>query len=214
MVRMAHVIPAGAVARRQRMQPDERRAQILDAARGQFSERSYPTVSTAEIAAAAGVGRSLVHHYFGGAREVFAAVVADGGAALADVRTAGSETPLDERLARNVAAGLDVVAANRETWLAVAGHGTALADPGIRELVLAAREHTVERMLSANRDVVRDTPVARALLRCYTTFSAEATRAWLAGEQTRASTEALLVTACRDLLLHTIPALERAAPAG
>ena len=207
---MAHMIPAGAGARRQRMQPDERRAQILDAARGQFSERSYTTVSTAEIAAAAGVGRSLVHHYFGGARQVVRGRRGRRGAALADVRTAGPETPLDERLARNVAAGLDVVAANRETWLAVAGHGTALADPGIRELVLAAGERSVERMLAVNRDVVRDTPSPARWCGATRRSPPRPRAAWLAGEQTREATETLLVAAFRDLLLHTIPALSRA----
>lgn len=198
-----------AVPGRLRMSPHERRAQIVGAARVLFSERPYTAVSTGDVAAAAGVARSLVHHYFGGIREVFLAVVRDGGAALADVRTAGPETPLDERLARNVAAGLDVVAANRETWLAVAGHGTALADPEIRRLVLTANERNVERILEVNRDVLRDTPTARALLRCYVAFSVEATRAWLTGEQTRAATERLLVAAFRDLLLHTVPVLER-----
>lgn len=192
-----------------RMAPEARRGQILDAARGLFSERPYTRVTTAEVADAAGVARSLVHHYFGGIREVFLAVVAEGGAALSDVRTAGPETPFDERIAHNIAAGLDVVAANRETWLAVAGHGSVLADPDIRALVDAATERSIERTLELNPDVVDDTSAARYALRCHNAFSSAATRAWLKGEVTRADTEALLVAASRDLLLHTIPSLAR-----
>lgn len=193
------------------MSPEARREHILDAARALFSERPYTSVSTADVAEAAGVARSLVHHYFGGIGEVFTAVVAQGGAALSGVRTAGPETPFEERLARNIAAGLDVIAENRETWLAVAGHGDALGDPRIRSLVDVAIQASIERTLVANRDVIRDTPAARHALRCFNAFSTEATRAWLTGETSRAATEALLVTASRDLLLRTIPALERGA---
>src|SRR6478609_611102 len=121
-----------------RLAPEARRSQIVDAARTLFAERPYGTVTTADVADAAGVARSLVHHYFDGIRGVFMAVVAQGGAELADVRTAGPETPLDERLAHNVAAGLDVVDRNRETWLAVVGRAGDLADPELRAVVEAA----------------------------------------------------------------------------
>jgi len=193
--------------RGRRLSPDDRREQIVAAARGLFSERPYTTVSTADVAEAAGVARSLVHHYFGGIRGVFMAVVAEGGAALAEDRSAGPETPLEERIAHNVSAGLDVVAGNRETWLAVVGHGDALADPEIRALVDAATEHSVDRTLEVMSDVIEDTPACRFALRCFNAFATEATRTWLKGERTREETETLLATAFRNLLLHTIPAL-------
>jgi AcrR family transcriptional regulator len=197
--------------RGRRLSPDTRREEILAAARKLFSERPFTGVSTAEVADAAGVARSLVHHYFGGIRELFLAVVAQGGAALVDMRSAGPETPLDERLAYNVAAGLDVVAENRETWLAVAVYGASVDDPGIRELVAAATERNVDRTLAVNSDVIAETPTTRFALRCFIAFATEATRTWLDGERTREETEALLVTAFRDLLLSTIPALEAGA---
>ena len=127
-------------------------AQILAAARRLFAEQPYTSFSTADVAREAGVTRSLVHHYFGGIRAVFVAVAAELGTALSDVRTAGPETPLEERIARNVAAALDVVDANRETWRAAVGHGAARADPDLRPFMLAADEQSVERMLQANKD--------------------------------------------------------------
>src|SRR3954451_19899145 len=120
---MPHMAPTQPATRGRRLTPEARRQGILDAARVLFSERAPGTVSTADVAEAAGVARSLVHHYFGGIDEVFIAVVARSGAALADVRTAGPETPFAQRIAHNVTAGLDVVAENRETWLAVVNHG-------------------------------------------------------------------------------------------
>ncbi|MDX6641789.1 MAG: hypothetical protein QOF12_2800 [Solirubrobacteraceae bacterium] len=200
--------PPAAAPRRRRLPPDARREQILDAARALFAERPFTDVSTAEVAAAAGVARSLVHHYFGGIRQLFLTVAAQGGEALADVRTAGPETPLPERLAHNVAAGLDVVAENRETWMAVVGHAGASADPQIAALVAATTEGSIEQTLLVNRDVLADTPATRLVLRCFHAFTTEAIRIWLAGEATREETQALLVSALGDLLRQTVPALE------
>ena len=182
-----------------RLAPEARRSQIVDAARTLFAERPYGTVTTADVADAAGVARSLVHHYFDGIRGVFLAVVAEGGAALADVRTAGPETPLDERLAHNIAAALDVVGANRETWLAVTLGGQG-SDPEIRSISDFVMERSVERALEVNSDVVSDTPATRLALRCFHAFSREATLAWLTGRATREEIEPLLVASLRDVL--------------
>jgi AcrR family transcriptional regulator len=195
-------------ARRRRMSPEDRRQQIIDAARHLFSERSLSEVSTADIADAAGVARSLVHHYFGGIREVFFAVVASTGAAMSENRDAGVETPFQERIAHNVAAGLDVVDRNRETWLAVVGHGNDSTDPQIHALLVALKERGVDRSLVANSDILRDTPTTRYALRCFQDFSMAATRAWIVGDKTREEAETLLVTAAQHLMRDVIPALE------
>lgn len=195
---------------RRRLDPAERRQQILDAARTLFAERPFSAVTTADVAEAAGVARSLVHHYFGGIRELFLAVAAQGGAALADVRTAGPETPLDERVAHNIAASLDTIAANRETWLAVVGHGSAPGDEGINGIVEATIRLGVERALTVNADLVRDTAVARLAFRAFQAFSTAAIREWLTGDTTRQELEALLSTALRHLVLDTLPEVERA----
>jgi AcrR family transcriptional regulator len=150
-----------------------------------------------------------VHHYFGGIRGVFLAVASDGAAALSAARTAGPEVPFEQRTAHNVAAGLDVIAGNRETWLAVVGHSPNPSDADIHALVLAAKEQGVERTLLANADIVSDTPAARFALRCFSEFTVEATRRWLLGEQSRDETEALLLAAGRNLLLHVIPSLPK-----
>jgi AcrR family transcriptional regulator len=188
---------------RRRLAPTARRRHIVDAARPLFAERPLAAVTTADVAQAAGVARSLVHHYFGGIRGVFLAVVEDGAAALADVRTAGADTPLDERLAHNVAAALDVIGANRETWLAVAAHGRAAPDPEIRAIAELAVEHSVARALAVNADVLRDTPATRLALRCFHAFSTEATHAWVTGRASRDEVEKLLVGALRDLIVRT-----------
>lgn len=198
-------------ASRRRLDPEVRREEIVLAARKLFSERPYTSVSTADVAEAAGVARSLVHHYFGGIRELMLAVVAHSGAALVDVRTAGSDTPLDERLPYNIAATLDVIDENRELWLALAVYGASVDDPDMRALMKAANEQFIERTLAINSDVISDTRTTRLALRAFNALATEATRAWLMGECSRDDTEKLLVTAFRHMLLETIPELERKA---
>jgi len=197
------------IPRGRRLSPDARREHILEAARQVFSQQPYGAVTTRDIAEAAGVARSLVHHYFGGIAEVFMAVVAQGGASLRDVRSAGVETPFEERVARNVAAALDVIAANRETWLATSSHGPDGPDPRIGGLIAAIREQFVRRTLELNADLIDDTPMTRFALRCFNAFTTEAARAWLLGEATRDETEALLVAGFQDLVTQTIPSLAR-----
>ena len=58
-----------------RLDPGQRREQILDAANALFSERGYDEVSIEDIASSAGVTRGLVHHYFGGRKEVYIALL-------------------------------------------------------------------------------------------------------------------------------------------
>ena len=56
-----------------RLDPAERRDQILDTANTLFAERGYEEVSIVDIAKEAGITRGLIHHYFGGRKEVYIA---------------------------------------------------------------------------------------------------------------------------------------------
>ena len=60
---------------RSRLEPDARRRQIIDAVRPLYLERPFNDVSTAELAAAAGVARGLINHYFGSKRDLFIEVM-------------------------------------------------------------------------------------------------------------------------------------------
>ena len=74
-----------------RMRPDDRRAEILDAARRLLLESGYAAVGLAEIAAAGEVSRPSVYRYFPeGRTDVFVAVVESLGEELRDrLRYAG-----------------------------------------------------------------------------------------------------------------------------
>ena len=58
-----------------RLDPGQRRELILDAANALFAERAYDEVSVEDIASSAGVTRGLVHHYFGGRKQVYIALL-------------------------------------------------------------------------------------------------------------------------------------------
>ncbi|MFN0093033.1 MAG: TetR/AcrR family transcriptional regulator [Acidimicrobiales bacterium] len=67
---------------RRRLTPDQRRAQIVDAAARVFARRDPGEVTFEEIAAEAGVSRALVYNYFGDKGGLLAAVY---GASLAEL---------------------------------------------------------------------------------------------------------------------------------
>ena len=101
-----------------RLEAAQRRDQILDAANALFAERGYDEVSIEDIASAAGVTRGLVHHYFGGRKEVYLALVDR----LGNVREERLRPPRGRssraRVADSVSRWLDWTEANRTIWLA------------------------------------------------------------------------------------------------
>ena len=102
-----------------RLDADERRRQILAAARSLFNERHYGAVSVGDIATEAGVARGLVNHYFGTKRDLYVEVVRE------MVRVPPPPVPEyvqgttpEQRLAESIDSWLEMVWRNRETWLA------------------------------------------------------------------------------------------------
>ena len=56
------------------LDPDTRRAQLLDASRQVFAERGYHRASVSDIITAAGVARGTFYNYFESKRAVFRAL--------------------------------------------------------------------------------------------------------------------------------------------
>lgn len=70
-----------------RMQAQERRRQILDAALSLFARHGYSGTTTKAIAAEAGITEGLIFHYFGGKAELLVEVAEQRSALLVAVRT-------------------------------------------------------------------------------------------------------------------------------
>jgi AcrR family transcriptional regulator len=125
--------PAGGKARTRRLDPAARKAQILGAAAQVFRSRDPAEVRFEEIAAAAGVSRSLVYAYFGDRGGLMAAVYLH---SLHDFDEELSQllrdVPVDEeRFAALVRSYLRLVAANAATWRLFAAAG-ALDHPEVQ----------------------------------------------------------------------------------
>jgi AcrR family transcriptional regulator len=112
--------------RRRRLEPAARRAQILDAAARLFRHREPGAVRFDEVAAAAGVSRSLVYTYFGDRGGLMAAVYLHTLSRFDDELTdLLADVPVDEsRIGALIGSYLRLVDANADTWRLFAAAGT------------------------------------------------------------------------------------------
>jgi AcrR family transcriptional regulator len=166
-----------------RLDRDERRRQILEAARSLFSQRGYSAVSTTEIAAEAGVARGLINHYFGTKRELYVEVVRE----MVRIRSTqpvpeyvDGATPAD-RLSESIDRWLEMVARNREAWLAAIGAEGLGHDPEIEAVLDEARERVTAQIIEVlGLGPAADAPAElHAVLRAYGGLAEAATREWL-----------------------------------
>lgn len=193
-----------AQAKRSRLDPEERRQQILRCARTLFTERGYEGVSIADVAATAGVTSALIHHYFGSKRQLYLAVVRAIVETARDVSTSvvDSTRPLEARVAATIDAWLSYVEREGDAWLAVTANDGAISDPEISALVEDARETCAGRMLRTYAGTLADTPTTRFVMRSFIYFNETVSRRWQAGEATREEAHTLLTQTLLAILTH------------
>jgi AcrR family transcriptional regulator len=193
-----------------RLEPDTRRQEILDAARGVFVRTNFADAAMADIARQAGVTRGLLNHYFGTKRDLYVAVVADVAASLpAMVDTTLADLPIEEMVARNAESFLDAVERDHELWAVMLG-GEALArDPEIASIIAAARDELVERM--ARNHAGDDPPEElRMVLRVFQGAAETAAGEWLIrGRASREQTAAILTGLMLALVRDVAPSVPR-----
>jgi AcrR family transcriptional regulator len=183
-----------------RLAPARRREQILDAANALFSVRGYDEVSIEDIASSAGVTRGLVHHYFGGRKEVYIALLERLGAQREEQIPQPTGRSARARVGDTVTRWLDWTQANRTIWLATLGRGEDIADPDIRRVVTELVSRAVALLAAHHADIAHDSPRLRYALECWTGLNRTATRRWLQGEATREQTHELIATTLEHLL--------------
>jgi AcrR family transcriptional regulator len=183
-----------------RLAPEQRREQILDAANELFAERGYDEVSVEDIANSAGVTRGLVHHYFGGRKEVYIALLERIGAQREQQIPPPVGRSARARLADTVSRWLDWTEQNRTIWLAALGRGEDIADPDIRRVVTDLVSRAVAILTAHYADIADDSPRLRYALECWTGLNRAATRRWLQGEATRDQTHELIASTLEHVL--------------
>ena len=191
-----------------RLAPDERQAQILEAARRVFAQTPYAAVSSIDIAKEAGITRGLLHHYFGGKREVYMETVRALHADLAETVRTDRDLPVEEMVAANTDAWLDRIESNRELLAAVLGATEAGHDPEVAELLDATREAVVDRILINHTGTTDHPPVVRLVIRSWLGLAEAASREWLRHERaTREQVHTLLVESLLAIVRQALPAM-------
>ena len=173
---------------------------MLDAANELLAERGYEEVSVEDIARSAGVARGLVHHYFGGRKEVYLALLERLAAVREDKLPPSVGRSARARVENSVSRWLDWTEANRTIYLGTIAPGEDLADPEVRQVVAGLRDRAVALLATFHADIAQDTPRLRYALECWTGLNRAATRRWLRGEATREATHELLASTLEHVL--------------
>ncbi len=200
--------PVTATAR-QRLEPDARREQILARAIDLFGERPYAAVSTNDLAAAAGVTRGLLHHYFGTKRGLYLEVVRE---ILFVPRLTLPEDvggAVDDRIDACVDWLLDMVSGHGKTFVAVAGAEGIGDDPEVERLLAEADDLAVTRLLTlvGIAPEVAKTARVRSIGRAYAAMAKRAIREWVReGSLSRDDVHHLLARTLRALVADVITA--------
>jgi AcrR family transcriptional regulator len=197
---------------RQRLDHDEREAQILACARRLFTQGSYGSVSMAAVAREAGVTRGLLNHYFGGKRDLYLAVLREtfrGGEPPVPEYVVGA-TP-EDRVAESVERWLDMVWAARDTWRSTLGAEGLGRDPEVEDIIERVRERSVDKVIEVLGLGNQETPELRAIVRGYGGLAEATTREWLLRERlSREQVQVLLTESLLRLVGDVLPRIERA----
>jgi len=191
-------MPVAARARAAYLGGDERRSQILGVASTLFAAQGYDAVSTVDIAAAAGVARGLLNHYFGTKRQLFLDVVSSMLAVPADAfgDVAAGARDRDEAMRDAVELWLHAAEANRSTWLACVGAQGFGRDPEVEAVLRHAREQIVDRLIGISWGPPAEAPaMLRSLVHGYHGFAEAITAEWL-------TTQPLPREAVAEMLFH------------
>lgn len=192
---------------RRRLEPDERREQILACGVRMFGERPYAAVSTTDLAKEAGVARGLINHYFGTKRDLYLAVVQK----VAMVPEADNAEIASGSIAERAEVAVDwllgVVDQLGRTWVAVMGAEGIGDDPDVRRILDEADDAAAERVL----DILgvsggRHRSELRAMVRAYGGMVKGAVREWVTqGSLTRRQVRILLTDSLVTLVEQTFP---------
>lgn len=191
------------------MEPAARRAEILDAAGRLFAERGYATVSASDVARQAGVTPGLLHHYFGGKRGLFIALVERLGPQIIEVIRVDTSRTVHVRTRSFADSWLEWIDDNRQVWLATAGLDENLVDAELRAIVYGIRERVIDCFIADYPATLSDQPQIRLMLRSFLAFNRTVVRSWLNGEASRGEAQSLLADTLHALITTVAPKLNR-----
>ena len=153
--------PAGVPARA-RMAAEDRRAQLVDIGVELLTVRPIHELALDEVAARAGISRSLLFHYFPTKSDYYVAVVEAAGSAMLRPPRRTDGTPR-ERVLSLVRGYLRLVARSYASYVALV-RGASGGDPRVLQVIDDLRTALVPRWLAA-ADWPDDSPLTALMLR-------------------------------------------------
>ncbi|MCX4822622.1 TetR/AcrR family transcriptional regulator [Streptomyces sp. NBC_01142] len=178
---------------RRRMGVEERRQQLIGVALELFSHRSPDDVSIDEIAAAAGISRPLVYHYFPGKQSLYEAALRRAADELAGRFQEPHEGPLGARLLRVMGRYFDFVDDHGPGFSALMRGGPAVGSSTTNGMIDDVRQAAYEQILA---HLGIDKPSARLglIVRSWVSLAESTALLWLDGRRIpRAELELQLV---------------------
>ncbi|MFH8885633.1 TetR/AcrR family transcriptional regulator [Streptomyces californicus] len=178
---------------RRRMGVGERRQQLIGVALDLFSRRSPEDVSIDEIAAAAGISRPLVYHYFPGKQSLYEAALRRAADELAARFQEPLEGPLGARLLRVMGRFFDFVEEHGPGFSALMRGGPAVGSSTATAMIDRVRQAAYEQIIT---HLAVSEPPARLelVVRSWVSLAESTALLWLDGRRIpRAELEVQLV---------------------
>ncbi|KND36189.1 TetR/AcrR family transcriptional regulator [Streptomyces acidiscabies] len=164
------------------MSVEERRQQLIGVALELFAQRSPDEVSIDEIAAAAGISRPLVYHYFPGKVSLYEAALKRASEDLASRFVEPHEGPLGTRLLRVMRRYFDFVDDHGPGFAALLRGGPAVGSSTTNALINSVRQEAYEQILS-HLEITDPPPRLELLVRSWISLAESTALIWLDGRR-------------------------------
>jgi AcrR family transcriptional regulator len=199
--------------RRVRLETDTRRAQLLELGLTLFSTRAYEDIAIDDVAAAAGISKGLLYHYFRGKREFYVEVIRAASLRLRRLSQPDPALAPAAQLRAAIDAHLNYVQEHGRSYAAVYRSGVAVAPEVSR--ILESHRGVILRYFLRSLGVSRPRPALRAALRAWISMVEGACLDWLAHpELERDDLRELLFAGYIALLGKAVEIDPRALPKG
>jgi AcrR family transcriptional regulator len=160
-----------------RLDPEERRGQLIELGLHMLSSESADRVPVDEIAEAAGISRGLLFHYFPTKRDFYVAVAKEAARQLLEVTEPDPSLHHMERLHASLAAYVDYVTENEALYIALV-RGASGSDKELQAVSENTRAESARRVVEALGLQDLD-PAVRTAVRGWVGFIEETTLDWL-----------------------------------
>ncbi|MFB8267978.1 TetR/AcrR family transcriptional regulator [Streptomyces sp. NPDC055955] len=167
---------------RRRMGVEERRQQLIGVALELFSHRSPDDVSIDEIAAAAGISRPLVYHYFPGKLSLYEAALRRAADDLAQRFEEPQDGPLGARLIRVMGRFFDFVDEHGPGFSALMRGGPAVGSSTTNALIDSVRQAAYVQILT-HLGVTDPPPRLELVVRSWISLAESTALIWLDGRR-------------------------------